>query len=58
MRFNVESRFDRLHDIGLLSCRFQSVFHLKSQKRYEAYLTGAFSCREEANLVLNQSDMK
>ena len=32
-------------------------FHWKTQKRHEVYRIGAFSCKQEANPILNENGL-
>ena len=68
----VDTGFDRLHDIGFVSCHFQSVFIWKREngmkhiglvrsrvnRRPIRYEMKTVSCKQKANPIWNQSDMK
>ena len=65
MRFRTELIFDRLHDIGLVSCHFQSVFIRKREngmkhiglvrsrvnRRPVRYGMKTVSCKQKANAI-------
>ena len=68
----VDIGFNRLHDIGLVSCHFQSVFiwkrengmkhiglmHSRVNRRPIRYGMKTVSCKQNANPIWNQSDME